>query len=292
MPTKKREPGWRSIGRAPADEVAEARLMAHWASQLLGAVADELVRRKSDDSHTNLLWEDESAALIGHQMDRGLRVALLFNPLAVEIRSPIERDTRALELRRRTVDDTRRWLNRELAKMLDRPLEVALRDYEMPNHRVKRGGAFRTAPAAGIAELGDWFNNAEIALGTLARSDERATEMAVWPHHFDLGGIVFLDRDIAPEKARQIGVGMSPGDRHINRPYFYVTPWPIAEHPDLPELERGRWFTESFTGAVLDADELATARNPGDQAAMVDGFLNEALAAGEALIDEAVTNPS
>jgi hypothetical protein len=290
MGYKKREPGWRHIGAVSAGDVTEARLIAHWASQLLGAVADELVRRKADDSHTNLFWEDESDALVGHQMDRGLRVALGFDDFAIEVRSLITRDSRTLELERHTLDDARRWLNRELARLLDRPVEVALRDYEMPGHKVKRGGAFPPPPVDGLAELGRWYNNAEQVLGAFSRADDRATEMAIWPHHFDLGGIVFLDRDVSPEKARQIGVGMSPGDHHVNRPYFYVTPWPIAEHPDLPELESGRWFTESFTGAVLDADEIAAAGNAADQASLAAAFITEALAAGEALIDEAVTS--
>lgn len=290
MGYKKREPGWRTIGLAPADRVTEARLVAHWACQLLGAVADELVRRKPDDSHTNLFWDDDTDSLVGHQMDHGLRVALDLEDFAIEIRSLIARDNKVLELERRTVDDARRWLNRELAAMLNRPVEAALRTYEMPDHRVKRGGAFRRPPEDGLAELGRWYNNAELTLGAFARSDSRATEMAIWPHHFDLGGIVFLDRDVAPEKARQIGVGMSPGDDHIGRPYFYVTPWPIAEHPDLPELEHGRWFTESFVGAVLDADELAGAGNAADQASMASSFLTAAVAAGEALINELVTS--
>lgn len=290
MGYKKREPGWRQIGLAPADQVTEARLVAHWASQLLGAAADELVRRKADDSHTNLFWEDDTESLVGHQMDLGLRVALSFEDFAIEIRSLIARDSRVLELERRTVDDARRWLNRELALMLNRPVEAALRDYEMPDHRVKRGGAFRSPPAEGLAELGRWYNNADLTLSAFARADSRATEMAIWPHHFDLGGIVFLDRDVAPEKARQIGVGMSPGDNHIGRPYFYVTPWPIAEHPDLPELEIGRWFTESFVGAVLDADELGAAGNAADQASAAARFLTAAVSAGEALIHEAVTS--
>lgn len=284
MGNTNRDRSWRLVGKAPAEEVTKARLVAHWASQLLGGVADELVRRKTDDSHTNLFWDDEHRALVGHQMDRGVSVALALDELAVEVRSLIAHKSQVLKLDRRTLEDARRWLNRALAQLLDRPVEIALRDYEMPAHPVGRGSAFKTPPAKGMEELGRWFNNADLVLGALADSDPRSTRPAIWPHHFDLGGIVFLDSDVAPEKARQIGVGMSPGDNHINRPYFYATPWPIEKHPDLRELATGRWFTESFVGAILDADELASAGSAADQAKMATEFMTTAVAAGEALI--------
>ena len=80
-----------------------------------------------------------------------------------------------------------------------------------------------------------------------------------------------------PERARTLGVGMTPGDAARPEPYLYVTPWPYPESPELPPLpEGGCWHTEGWVGAVLEADRFLAPGSAGEQAARAALFIRSA----------------
>ncbi|MGB1014491.1 MAG: hypothetical protein ACPG4T_10190, partial [Nannocystaceae bacterium] len=165
---------------------------------------------------------------------------------------------------------------------------LANRDYAMPEHSVGQGGVFGTANES-FVELGRYYTSATALLDELAASEEGATAIAVWPHHFDLGGILFVPTEdgkkMDPEQAPQIGFGMSPGDEAIPEPYFYITPWPIPEGAKLPALENGAtWHTEGFTGAILHASTLVENAGVAEQRTNVERYFQGVLAASRNLI--------
>jgi hypothetical protein len=75
---------------------------------------------------------------------------------------------------------------------------------------------------AGAAEvIGRWFAFGDELLSTLAGAAgpaDDATEIQLWPEHFDLA------LSIGPE-GRRVNVGVSPGDGDHEEPYLYVGPW-------------------------------------------------------------------
>ncbi|HYL06567.1 MAG TPA: hypothetical protein VE075_11030, partial [Thermoanaerobaculia bacterium] len=88
-----------------------------------------------------------------------------------------------------------------------------------------------------------------------------------------------------PEEARTVGAGMVPGDAGRDEPYFYVTPFPYPESPDLPPLPTGGiWNTDGWLGAVLEAPRFMDADRAADQAAAVETFLRSAAAACHRLL--------
>jgi hypothetical protein len=99
-----------------------------------------------------------------------------------------------------------------------------------------------------------------------------------------VGTLITLDADADPEKARSIGIGLSPGDGSYDQPYFYVTPWPYPDAAVLPTLEAGvEWHTTGWTGAVLTADRLISAPHE-DQQAHARRALENAIQASRALL--------
>lgn len=135
------------------------------------------------------------------------------------------------------------------------PRGAHLRDYDLPVSPLRTGAAFAGYPEQ-LAELARWYQLGHEALAAVAPAEG----IRIWPHHFDLGAIV-----------DGVGIGLSPGDRYYDEPYFYVTP--RTGDPRVPALPAGTWRTDEWTGAVLTSTEV------GDDAAKARGFVAAALAA-------------
>jgi hypothetical protein len=188
----------------------------------------------------------------------------------------------SLPLVERTLADAVAWADAQHAAAAGAAVRaIAVRNYDMPEHPVRNGAAF-TADRASLGELAAWYAVGDELLRDVA-AEPGAVPLRVWPHHFDLGTIVFLD---APgEHARQIGVGLSPGDGSYAEPYFYVTPYPIADGAQWPELAGGGvWRREGWTGAVLTASKLVAAADASARQARARDFLASALAGSRAMI--------
>ncbi len=272
---------WTAIGSYSATELSAARIELHWAAQILGATADALLSHAEDDSHTNLFWNDAYGALVGRELPGQRQIGLAFadfSLLAIEGGEIKERKP----LAGMTLSDGLAWAGKTFAL----PQALSVRDYDMPEHAVAKDGAAFSSPDAGFAELGYYFAAATATLEEFARENDGATSVAVWPHHFDIGGIIFLQTDASIHEAQQIGFGLSPGDGNIAEPYFYITPWPIAEDAEITTLKGGGyWHTAGFTGALLLASTL-TQVEAAQRANDVAGYLSSAVEAGRALISQ------
>jgi hypothetical protein len=104
--------------------------------------------------------------------------------------------------------------------------------------------------AAASAVLGEWYAFGHAVLSAFA--DASATEIRLWPEHFD----------IAIEMG-EVNYGFSPGDEQHPEPYAYVGPWTA---PPAGEL----WNATAFPGAELTYAELLRADDP--QAAALEFF--------------------
>lgn len=272
---------WPRVGQLAPDALAEQRAVLHWAAQLVAAAADAALARPSDDSHTNMRWGHELGALVGRDLG-GVAVALELEPPAIALLGDGAAVGR-LPLAGRTLDDALDWLASELPARLARPVPRPVpREYDMPLAPVATGAPFPRDGAAERAELARWFRLGFAATAEVIADRPGATEVACWPHHFDVGAIAFLDPGQRDGAAAQIGVGLSPGDHHIGEPYAYVTPWPLPVGTRLPALPAGRWRTLGFTGAVLPGHEIVAA-GAGQRERVLD-FLRAAMAAGDAHI--------
>jgi hypothetical protein len=276
-----------ALGRVAPGALGPARLQLHWLFQGVGAAGDAFLARASDDGQGNAEWLPALGVLAGRPVGNGARLALHVADLALHVIGRDGRVAHRFPADGRSLDDRLRWAGDALGSTAGvvPGHDLHPRDYDMPEHPVSHGASFTYDDPAPYHELARWFGTADGHLRALASTDARATEVRCWPHHFDVGGIIFLDRSAEAERAPQIGFGLSPGDGHVAEPYYYVTPWPIADGASFPELPGGgRWYRESFTGAVLTGSAIVEASGAEAQAARVRGFLEAAVAASHGLI--------
>ncbi len=279
--------GWSELGSVPTANLSPTRIELHWAAQVLSATADATLEHRPDDSHSNTTWSSQSRSLVGRALPGGVHVALNLLTQSLQLLTDGRSVRSQLVLQGQTLAELMEWVRTHLTEEFAiKPEPMKLRDYEMPDHAVGRSGAaFGPVDAEASTELARYFDNAHQMLHGLVRSQNLSANIAIWPHHFDMGGIFILDRDKPFEEARQIGFGLSPGDHNYDEPYFYVTPWPIREGASLPDLPSGGlWHTEGFTGAILRAQSMV--ESPQDQRQRVEAFLKSALQAANELIPE------
>jgi hypothetical protein len=268
---------WTTLHLDPTS-LAEARLVVHWASQLVAAAGASLLDARSDYSHTNLGWEHASLALTGRDLapDR-TRVALRPRDLTLLVLRGADA-TAQFPLDGRTLEQGRAWLRRTLADGLARDAaELKLLEHELPRHPVAGGAAFDIGGRAeALAELGRWIANAHDILERFVRDDPYASEVRLWPHHFDIASLVTVVPHRDPERAKSVNVGFSFGDETYGEPYAYVSPWPYpTSRSEAPPLTYGGWHTEGFFAAVFRGSDLLAGGGEG-QAQRVERFLAQA----------------
>jgi thiamine pyrophosphate-dependent acetolactate synthase large subunit-like protein/nitrite reductase/ring-hydroxylating ferredoxin subunit len=266
---------WTTLRTDPTTLV-DARLSAHWASQLVAAAASNLLPAREDDSHTNFGWEHALGAIVGRPLDaRETRVGLRIADLSLlVVRGPevLSEST----LAGLTMDQARAWLSQAVREALGRDVgELPLREYDMPTHPVADGAAFDPSGMTDeLGELGRWLANASDALNAAVRGVRGAAEVRLWPHHFDMASLITVAEAGDEAEARSINLGLSLGDGSYPQPYAYVSPWPYpASRSEAPPLDVGQWHTEGFFAAVLRGSTIV---GEGSQLERLEGFLRQA----------------
>ena len=247
----------------------EARNRIHWAAQIPAALASALVSARDDDSHSNLGWEPSHGAMVSRRLESlsgfggGARVGL--HPATLSVL--VMRGDGSIVFRRsldgETLESGLALVRTELGRMLgvDEVPPTPFRTYEMPPHALADGASFEIADVRGeLRSVSDWFDLAADVLsdfGARWLRDPRVRSIQrprIWPHHFDLGGLI----DLRPEAAfEQIGFGFEPGDESEPGPYLYVNPYPQPEEPIAAEAPgRGRWQAGSPIGAIWSSEPV------------------------------------
>ncbi len=271
---------WTALQLDPTTLV-DARLIVHWASQLVSAAGSTLLPSRPDFGHTNLGWEPGVRALTGRPLGADsqppTRVGLSVSTLTLVVLrgSAVVEE---LGLAGRTLDEGKAWLARVLRGALRRDVaELVLPNHEMPAHALGSGQSFDIdAHGDALLELERWLGNASAVLERFVRDDDQASQVRLWPHHFDMASLITLVPHDDPEHAKSINVGVSLGDHFYAQPYAYTSPWPRPTSPSLaPPLTHGHWHREGFFAAVLTASELLAGDREG-QARRLESFFAQA----------------
>jgi len=277
---------WETLGAVEPHDLVEARQQLHWAAQAVAAVGKQLLPHQPDFGEQSFTWMAGPRVLAQGVVDgpRPFHAAIrLAQPALLLLDEDCEILTRLL-LEGRTLDEAYEWVRQEVEALLGRPLEKPLERPEgIPEHPVATGTPFALAGSAAPAELERYYAGADRLLRGLRERHPGASPVRCWPHHFDLATLILLGPEAAPETARSIGVGFSPGDEGRPEPYFYVLPWP-RPMGDLPDLDGGCWNTEGWLGAVLDSADFTAAGSNGAQRARIERFLNSAVQACRQLL--------
>ncbi|MEE8295904.1 MAG: hypothetical protein V3R64_09350 [Sphingomonadales bacterium] len=231
----------------------EVRLQAHYAAQWVARYGRSYLFPQNDDSHTAMLWNPSAKMFLSLSSRQG---ALAFDipTLTLFWLDPRGRMGTGFSLDGKTDKEVEGLLRAMLGEVGLNPqtLKTEL-PYEMPAHKIGAGEAYDLKPnEKGLRSLADLYHQASGILEEVQKREEGASTVRCWPHHFDIATLIKLDDEKDPEKAKSIGVGLSPGDGTYEEPYYYITPWPYPVSSGLPQdPELFHWHTEGFTAAII-----------------------------------------
>lgn len=171
----------------------------------------------------------EPAECAGRTNGGGLAAALRLSNLSILLLDSEHRVLRHLLLEGRQLSEAHAQLADAVSEQIGRPAELRPTSYELPSHPIERGETFR-AVTCELSGLSEWYARASGLLEEVRAQNLGASEVRLWPHHFDLATLISLGGE------KTVGVGFSPGDASYAEPYWYVSPWPYPSRDRLAPL--------------------------------------------------------
>ncbi len=267
-----------------SSELAQARILLHYAIQPLAATASALCEKKEDFSHQALYW-DNNLGFKTQEISSIQSCRIVLDPitLTLEIVGDSDRVISIFALSDHTLSEAFDWIRTEIKKLVreeDILIPISYPPDDNHDRDLDRDGRFKLQGS--ISDLADYYANANAILQEIVEQENGASPVLIWPHHFDIATLITIPNQINGETLT-VGVGLSPGDSSYDQPYWYVTPYPYPEDiSNLPTLDgNGTWHTSGWVGAVLTASQFGEPNASIDQ---IKTFLNSAIAACKDLL--------
>ena len=225
---------------------SDTRQQLHWAAQAAAGVGRTLLSPKPDDSHQSFEWSDQYQAIVQGPVEGRYRSGIRMRDMTLLLIDDKTESKQEFPMHAHTLDEGFHFYEERFGKMLARPEEG------IPTHKVANGAVF-TPQHDDLDSIASQYSNANAILQRYRANHPGASEVRLWPHHFDIATLIPLGGD------RTIGAGYVAGDTQYPQPYWYVTPYPYPSDRSMYRaLSRGFWNTEGWFGAVLFGNDGAS----------------------------------
>ena len=261
---------WNDFEFPFSERFESARNQAHQAAQLLGSIARAINPEKPEDTHAAMIWQEAHQLLSTQMLKHHKYKYAVLNIATLSLGFQDNSDHELLSI------SLAGYTNKELKQRLEEILEIKQfnlqHPYELPTFTFGNNQPYDDSDKDYLALCEQVFSNAYHALLPFTQSIPEASEIHIWPHHFDIATLLTYS---ANKSDKFIGIGLSPGDASVPEPYFYINTWPYPKvnQQSLSPLSAGAWQFDGWTGAILKASEIV--QSP-DQGKTVHLFLNEA----------------
>lgn len=267
---------WRPLTPVDPERVRQTRYQLHQAIQNVAAVGRKFSPESPGDEYAALTWVPGLSRMAGHWVsgDKTFRSSISPESFAVYLVDEKVIELASFELEGQTHRQVMLWLEEQIGRLgLHAPNLAMNTPYEIPTYPTQQGEPFSLAHPEAAAELSKLYHNSYVTLRMVREQLANKNPIRIWPHHFDQDLIKMIKDTGDPETNTYIGLGMSPGDKRFDSPYFYVNSWPYVDTQLCKKLSNnGIWVSDDWTGAVLLSKHLWE----GNQEAILHQFYDEA----------------
>jgi hypothetical protein len=256
---------WQAVRPEESTRLSDVRQQCHHAAQFAAAAGLSFLEPQRDDGHASLEWLPSLSGLFSQVIPGPtlFRVGVILSDLSLMIVTENDQPFSHFRLHGHSISDATGWIRSKVSALgADSSRYTLKRPYEIPPHDVAVGDAFDASDKLHFEELTRWFSNGAATLISFARPIHEASDVRCWPEHFDIA----TKLQVTPD--RTIGVGLDPGDKYYDEPYFYINmnPQPNASQArSRPLWGRGSWHTQGWVGAVLPGTKLGAASAQAEQ---------------------------
>ncbi len=245
----------------------------HRIAQFIALTGINLIKKEADDSHSNMAWEASTGVLAGRYFTiRGQKFRLVFKPDSFHL--VFEDDQRIikskLKLAERSVDEIMAWWEENIFMLGYQGKLVKTPHYQLPDQPEYHASNLKAPDQHSLSLWINWRTQANGVLKELNKLAGINADIRIWPHHFDTGVYYPFKYDDGSE-IQSVGAGLAIADTMIPEPYYYIYGWSKTgdiDYTRTPALEKGKWLTDGWKGAVLTAREAESRKEPGGKRPM------------------------
>lgn len=272
---------WQLLTFPDLADLSQARKQLHQAIQNVAAVGRSFLPASEGDGFANLGWDFGLQRLVGHWVDANIKFRSSISIEKFEVYLVDENINTISSISMQGIRQTEVmvWLEHQLSNLGADFSKINLSyPYVIPEYPTAKKEPFHIKNEVALQELGRLYHNTASLLKKILKEGQNVTEIICWPHHFDLTARITLLDTGDPGTSRSISLGMSPGDKYYNEPYFYCSPspYPTKKLIDLNGV-KGHWHQNDWIGAVLPARQLNGHNLIQDQRNLVIKFYDTAL---------------
>lgn len=254
---------WLPLTFSDFDSLQSTKLQYYQAVQYVAAIGRKYLEKSKYDESAILLWDGDQKLLKGNLITAKLsfRVMLSIANFCIVIESESGELLSECPLEGKTHRQVLVWLEEQMALLgLDTSQLVITPPYDLPENFGKLSKTLTCGEEEAVRDLENYFNNGDLIL-TEVKKAFRSADVRCWPKKMDLTTRIIVNNTGNLETSSYTTVGLSFGDREMSHPYFYAAPWPYPVTDDLPELSCGRWVSDQWVGAVLEAPDILASDN-------------------------------
>ncbi|MCX2743949.1 hypothetical protein OO013_08730 [Mangrovivirga sp. M17] len=210
---------WHSLNIVHTESLNNSIVTLHKLSQFVSRVGQNYLKPRKDYSHTNLGWDKNSSTLVGRRTEEGVRVTFNLPEFKYKVEARSHHSIVMPEdLTYGELEDLMKHLL--IAAGLIGSHYVPSDEYSLP-YEIDSDEHIDKPKRKFLSHWADCRSNADLVLHKLAALFAGASEVRIWPHHFDSGLIIPLK--VENEKIlKSIGAGLAIADHMVNEPYFYL----------------------------------------------------------------------
>ncbi len=261
-------------------------LQVHHAAQLVAMVGHSLLPKEKDDSQSNMEWSTRRHAILGRdiELNQVIRMGLIYHPFELHLFDHNLDSLDNLNLEGRTMQLAINWIKDHIDVLGGNGAQVKpISHFTLPKHPLDKGAVFELPTPVLHIEMAKYRSNADLILKELAGRFEHATEVRIWPHHFDTGCFIPLAFDDQGQPSHAMGLGLAVADGMMDEYYYYITHQVKGHKPeyvDLPDLAGGgEWKKGEWVGAVLPVSRLLKSNDAHEQHVQALSFFESGIAA-------------
>lgn len=231
----------------------------HHTAQFLAMASNSYLPKQPDDSQNNFKWNSETNCFEGRWVDNPtLRILLDVQNFELVVDKFIVREIIPLD----------GWTTEQVLSNLIIELKMAgldptvlkpINQYTIEYNSPGTGNPLRKPTWENLAEWAHYLSNAQLVLEEIKTQFEWASEVRVWPHHFDMGLYIPISKDAQGRDLQSIGLGLAMPDVYSTEPYFYInhrSKKTIIYPEHLPAVRSGYWNMKDWKGLILPASAI------------------------------------
>ena len=250
----------------------------YFGAQFIALAGRFLNQQRADDSNTTMTFDSRQQRLVGETFQDRFKLSLNLTDLSLILSEGDSSESNPQLLTGNTRVEAFTIFHHMIVNkgIYHYNLKHQLH-YDLPDHPLHEMDRFTYEDQDFIKENIKQRHNAEMILRDAVSEEQNADPVRIWPHHFDTGTLIPLERTGEGELIKSVGLGWAIPDGMIDEPYFYLSYWskdPDSFPDNLPSLKAGKWMNPEWNGAVLRLSEILTRDSADGQYELVRSFFN------------------